>query len=134
MKSYYFGCGRVAGHYLWEQDLRKNYLYETEKLIPWGFSIDSTEMMPLGVDPHNKRPNHYYSKHGQERLHHKDGWTALVIRDCSIDSRPNSKAAFIFDQILDIEKARELAKQQFPSIVARIEAYSAKLVDTKRVE
>lgn len=127
MKAYYFGTMYRAGHYLWEPDLRKSYLYETKKLIPWGLQIDSRDMMPKGINPSNGREDHYYTKHGAERLHILNGWTALVVADNSVDSRPNSKAAFIFNEILTIEKARELSKEIFPSIVARIEAYAAKL-------
>lgn len=108
MKAYYFGCVREAGHYLWEVGLRESHLSKVEQLIPWGYKIDSNDIVPA-----------HWSQ-GEWHLHHKDGWTALGIADNTVDRRPGSRSVFIFNEIVDKEKAWELASQLFPSLVTRI--------------
>lgn len=106
MRAFYFGCVGEHGHYFWTTDLR--HAWKAAAVVPWGLDIDDRTMMPSP------------DEHGAARLHHKDGWTALVVADNSIDHRPGSKSAFVFEAHLSEADAWRLAEQHFPTIVARV--------------
>lgn len=87
MRVYYFGCYRESGHYYWNPALEKESKAHT--IVPWGHEIDSDLY------------NHAYGGTNPKNtaiVLHKDGWSALVITDNTVDKRPNSKSAFIFEK------------------------------------
>lgn len=96
VRAYYFGCVNGPGHYMHKPDLGHDWHFL--RANPWGINIDD----------------------GFKGLRYMDGWTALAIRDYSVDSRPGSNSVFLAEGDYTAAQMAEIAKQQFPSIAKRV--------------
>lgn len=118
-RTVYFGCVGQAGHYYWARG-SGGYPYrpprvrgesgvdERNRMTPWGTSVDGGLIT-----------GHVRLRQGEAHIVHKDGWTALVFEDRSIDSRPGSWSVFCIPAILDGPAALVLAREAFPPIFSR---------------
>jgi hypothetical protein len=110
--AYYFGCWREVGHYWWRPGPSQISWREYEQGCPtdqpWGH-----------LDGKLTPPSHRQS---EAALHHREGWTALAVHDYTVDSRPGSNIAFLFDATLDFDRAVKAARAEFPQVVERVEA------------
>lgn len=117
MQAAYFGCIGRIGHYYFEESLGSMPSKERRKPNiggPWQDYIDSKDMQA--------GPNH-----GDIKLHKRAGWSCLMVTDNSVDSRGNSKSAFLFNILVDdIWHAYRLAREHYPTIIERIEKYQNK--------
>lgn len=128
MRTFYFGCWRDAGHYLWhrgtdgspikmydrgeaERRLLGSYPHSggerTPGEIPWGYHLDGGLL------------NQRRTKQGEAVVEQRDGWTALSFWDYSVDSRGGSNSTFVFDELLEPARALELARTLWPPIFER---------------
>lgn len=109
---YFFGCIREAGHYLWSKGCSRS-IWDPPPDWPW----NSTGVLDGKYPPQDKK-----QPLGAATLTHHNGWTVLAMWDRSVDPRFNSNAAFIARGAHDFAEMLELAREHFPSVLARIEA------------
>lgn len=123
--SYYYGCWKVAGHYLWtpavkeyaDEGPRKVQMRARTELI-WYPHVDG------GFLPREK--SHYVQ--GEAWLSHMGDWTLLSMDDFTVDTRPGSISVFIEYGRHDYEAMLALATEHFPEVLARLEAGGVKVV------
>lgn len=58
-------------------------------------------------------------------LTHWKGWSVMAMWDRSMDTRPNSNAAFVAEGLLTHAEMWAAARQHFPQVVARLKAAPA---------
>lgn len=107
MRLFYFGCIEVAGHYLWDHNL-KYVQRKYNNVLPW-------ENLDGVLCPQITNEN------GVVKLHHKEGWTAAAFWDYSVDHRPGSNSVFFAEGIHGVYHMIEFIKKRFPSICKRFD-------------
>lgn len=108
-RTVYFGCVGQAGHYYFDRNLRHIGRYgHYEDVSPWGNTVDGG-LIPKGTP----------LRQGEAHVVHKDGWTAVVFADSSVDHRPGSWSVFCVPDTLDGPNALIVARAAFPTIFAR---------------
>lgn len=117
----YFGTWSQAGHYYWTpngghpkgEDGRSDSLrYKT----------------PFSPVDGNYTPK-CHTKQSTAAIHYRDGWTILAFHDYTVDQRPGSNGAFIFDTELSFERAVAEASERFPTIMRRVVALALHTCD-----
>lgn len=108
MRGFYFGCIGEAGHYMFDERLRKTWKRDTSYSYPVPFEKVDGGLCKSGAQVQ-----------GEALLHHKDGWTALSFWDRTVDTRGGCNSNFFFDEILTFDEALKEAEQRFPSIFER---------------
>lgn len=114
VKVFYFGCIGGAGHYMHAANGSTDWKFMESN--PWGKHID-TGLCPAGPEIE-----------GQSLIHHKDGWTALSFWDRSVDKRGKCNSSFLAEGDFDFEQMVQLAKEHFPSVMARFKFPIVELV------
>lgn len=104
----YFGCWDGVGHHFALPNGQRPPYFETNAMLPWEGSIDGC-LWKVGNPPQ-----------GTARLFTKDGWTALVVADRTVDSRGGSHSTFLFHDTLTFDEAVALVAEHFPRIAARV--------------
>lgn len=118
---YYFGCVGGPGHYFYGPDGRSLYGDEYRAhACPWREHEIDARLQPhrTGCDKRaycgcGSMPE------GQAVIHHKDGWTALSFWDRSVDGRSGCNSNFFIEGTYEFSAMLQLAREKFPSILAR---------------
>jgi hypothetical protein len=114
----YFGCIRDAGHYLWNGE-RSTMYGDARQALPFNWTdLDGGETLPGA-----RERGRWVGRGGQSvcKLTHAHGWTFVGCWDNSVDTRPGSNSTFLAPGTLTFEEVLALAREVFPSVVARIE-------------
>lgn len=139
MIKFYFGCVDTAGHYLWKPTQwgpRRAFATSdpASEYTPWGRDGAGLDGM---LAPHENRRCQYLKNgfgcqcsqtQGITAVHHKDGWTAISFWDRSVDKRGGCNSTFLAEGEFNFEEMVELAKVNFPTVMAR---FTFKLVKAK---
>jgi hypothetical protein len=113
---FYFGCIRVAGHYLFDPRTQRS-VYDVPH--PW----QGEPHIDGGLAPAKRaeRYNIVEAPQGQAALHYKRGWTALAFWDRTVDSRGACSSTFLAKGFFDYDELVDLAKAQWPALWERFE-------------
>lgn len=110
-ESFYYGCWREAGHFLWTTG--GNTVYERSPALPSDFPVKLHVLdggfLGVGRD----------QTEGLAVLSHVAEWTILSFWDRSVDERGGCNSNFIMRGRLDFTRAVDVAKEKFPSIWRR---------------
>lgn len=100
---FYFGCLNDRGHYLWEK-LPSGHVksINAKNSTVWGYKLDGGI---LGDKDWN--------------FSSLDGWSALAIKDNSVDHRPGSHSTFVVHANLSAAQISVLARAQWPEVCKR---------------
>lgn len=114
--SYYFGCWRDSGHYLWAPGRCSVWGNHD---CPWqDYELDA-KLAPGTTLVRGRHRTPHEQPEGIAALHHKDGWTAIAFWDRSVDRRSGSNSAFILRGTHSFDETLRLARDAFPEIFAR---------------
>ncbi len=106
-QSYYFGCHKEVGHFLWQHGMNRARHFDYRN---WVESKDSI------FCPQDS------NRQGVAALHHLFGnITVLAFWDNSVDIRGQSNSHFFLRGIHSFGEAVEKAKIIFPEVFARFE-------------
>jgi len=111
---YYFGCWDRVGHYLHVP----GGATVRESWIPEDFPLN-WKTLDGGLLPKHQDPVSRY-------LWRTTGWTIVTMWDRTVDSRPNSCAAFVVRGEMGMQEVWNLARQHFPVQVERLTKQAAK--------
>jgi hypothetical protein len=112
----FFGCWDEVGHYLHNENGRTIWQPETIGL-PWS-SLDTA----LCPGARHRRFNDVSGEdqvEGWAALHQKDGWTALVWWDRSVDKRLGSNAAVFAKGTHTLDEMLAIGTRVFPRVLKR---------------
>lgn len=85
----YFGCWDRTGHRFHRPNGSMPWYHEVNDALPWDGSVDG------GIAKVGSQPQ------GTAYLNQRDGWTALVVADRTVDHRGGSHSTFLFHDLLD---------------------------------
>lgn len=120
VETYYFGCWRESGHYLWTPNMAR------PQGCPFGYPeklngryLDCGFCPGIIVYKDGRISDSKNVPDGQAAVVHVDDWTVLSFWDKSVDHRPGSHSTYLIRGTHAFENAVIIARERFPHVWAR---------------